>query len=430
VQLAFIIVYILGFVFFALKKRRFDVLSLAYFSAGVYFMPGFMGVVVFPLPDGSTGYYQRIDEQVYWVFILVVAAILAAAVFHDQHSPIPHRPLSAAPATIHCASLLTASLFFFGLEIYFTGISTLLGEKGELLDVMTRGLIMYQVSAALLLVVAYCYEKWIYFSLAFLLLIIDVYIGFRIHFAVAVIAVGLCFAAKHGSFRLVQLPRKYILLMLCFGAFVFIYKGVFTAVKLGAWEVAEQSLMQRDYYEAAFFASEPFVTQLILNEAIVRDFHMEPPGVLDYVVQLIPFVPELGLTRFLRPVFSAEMILPGYNYGLGFNIWAEMWVYGHWPLLLIFVLFFAGICAVGSRMMLTTDPLNRATIALFFAFWAFYIHRNTLAFQITVQKRVIFAFLFAFCIGRIFYQARSKRKQQTGRPEDVQSASPASRYSL
>ena len=46
-QVAFILTALVGATYFALARRRFDYFSLAFFSAIVYFLPGFFGVTSF-----------------------------------------------------------------------------------------------------------------------------------------------------------------------------------------------------------------------------------------------------------------------------------------------------------------------------------------------------------------------------------------------
>ena len=66
----------LGACYFVVKKRQFDYFALAFFSALVYFIPGFVGATSYSV-DGQWS-DTPIHPEVYGVMIFVLVSILLA----------------------------------------------------------------------------------------------------------------------------------------------------------------------------------------------------------------------------------------------------------------------------------------------------------------------------------------------------------------
>jgi hypothetical protein len=411
-QSLFIVIYLAGLLFFLLKKRSFDVFSLAYFSCGIYFMPGFFGYVLLPT---ATVEQISIVAETYLVFIIVCISILiGGAVYRPRRIKPVRGKMNNDRHGIICEALLVTAGIGITYEILRTGNSIFGADKAALLDSETRGLIVFEAATSLAAVAAFAYRKWALLAISVFFLLFDVYIGFRVSLATSVLAICLVFFADREPFRLIRVNVKYILMLLVFGTFVFVYKEIYTSIKLGNWDVVTRALTDPEYYISSLIGSEPFVTQLILNEALIRDFHMAAPTPLDYFAQLIPYLPELGLQQFLQPIFMADMLLPGFDFGLGNNIWAEMIIYGGFIYLIGFVIVFNLVCAFGCHAIYRArSRLSVATAALFFATWAFYIHRNNIGYQITMEKRVLYVFIVAYVCNMLYLQVSASRRSSS-----------------
>src|SRR5699024_8609021 len=78
-QILFILIRLFGLFYFLLKNRIFDFFSVAYFSACIYFLPGFFGYALEPLYLGKS----ILINETYIVMILVLISIMFFTVIYD-----------------------------------------------------------------------------------------------------------------------------------------------------------------------------------------------------------------------------------------------------------------------------------------------------------------------------------------------------------
>jgi hypothetical protein len=57
------------------------------------------------------------------------------------------------------------------------------------------------------------------------------------------------------------------------------------------------------------------------------------------------------------------------------------------------------------------DPVIKGGVALFFSYWAFYIHRNDIGFQITLEKRVLLVWLFCLLVSTFLLTILSVKRK-------------------
>ena len=92
-QIVFIAVALAGAGYFLFAKREFDILSVGYVSAFVYFSPGFTGEVMYPMEQSQMlGYPVAIHPVTYLVMAFVLIAIVGAAFMFDVpgHRTVPN----------------------------------------------------------------------------------------------------------------------------------------------------------------------------------------------------------------------------------------------------------------------------------------------------------------------------------------------------
>ena len=106
-QVLFILMALLGCTYFLLCLRQFDFFSVAFFSACVYFLPGFFGYTVAPVGVGMTMPVD-LERQTYLVMVGVLVAIWAGAFLFDStgRSHVVEWDLSGTAAAALCATLL------------------------------------------------------------------------------------------------------------------------------------------------------------------------------------------------------------------------------------------------------------------------------------------------------------------------------------
>lgn len=157
-------------------------------------------------------------------------------------------------------------------------------------------------------------------------------------------------------------------------------------------------------------SSEPFTTQLILNEIINKDFTIGVNHFSDIIYQFIPMSSSLGAeTTSFNELFQPALF-PQVETGMANNIWAEMWSSGGWGLLILFIIFYNITVFIGTKIFLNSRGNLKGIITLLMTYWTFYIHRNTLFYQINLMKRPLL--IWGSVILTIIYKSLTKEKHR------------------
>lgn len=386
-RVAFIVIFAIGAAYFLIKKRRFDFLTVGFFSSAVYFLPGFFGFVQFPIAYGELGRLTLI-EPAYAVMIAVLSATLLGAVVYDS---FPHR--TNYPITLRgteSASVWAVVISVAGLlmTVATMGMALMNPEKGDVLARLNRWSIFWEVGASVAAVMAFRRRYRIVMAIAMLLILVDVFVGIRAHFAIVFIAVLTLWLEDRGRQRFIFRNRLLILSASIFIAFLFLYKFMFVPVKQGDWVTVRDLVSKESFYVDAVTMSEPFITQSILNEVLKQNFHVGVDHFGSVVYQLGLFAPSLGANVVsFNDLFQPKLFPNAIGWGMSNNIWAEMWSSGGWGLLGAFIIVHVAALAAVSRALRIEDPELRGLAALLSTYWAFYIQRNDVLTQLNLMKR-------------------------------------------
>jgi hypothetical protein len=138
--------------------------------------------------------------------------------------------------------------------------------------------------------------------------------------------------------------------------------------------------------------SEPFVVQGTLNEIVRQQYWIGPEHLVEILYLLVPLANELGATAGgFNPLFQPSLFSTVTGYGLANNLWAQMLAIGGWPVLSAFTGVYCAVLLVGDRLLRRVSPSTAVVLAVVFAYWAFYAHRNDLLYQLTLTRRVLLA---------------------------------------
>src|SRR5262245_258928 len=161
VQLFFYFVAIWGGVYILLAHRQFDFFSVAFFSACVYFLPGFFGYALAPATRGVPYHHPvLLLEETYWVMIMVLLAISWGAIIFDVLIS-RQRPHVALRGTHHVVTLATiVAIVGFFLTVITTGEVLLSPYKRLLLENLNRWYIIWTTGASIGAVLAYARKRW------------------------------------------------------------------------------------------------------------------------------------------------------------------------------------------------------------------------------------------------------------------------------
>jgi len=346
----------------------------------------------------------------YMVFILVFISLIIASIIYDlkKNREFNFSFLNKQSRYLGESALVLGLISL--VMLYLTLGSSLFNyNKSELLGDLNRWIILFHFFTPLAAIVFFIKGSYYLVLFCFILLFFDIFIGFRSPFALTLISILIIYLNNKGSIRIIKY-WKVMILSLVGVLFLLITKVLSASLKYGNYDVTMQYLS--DSSNLIFLAitqSEPFGTQLILNEVIVKNFETSITQFASLFVLLIPLISEFG---FKAESFNSQFqpsLFSGVYYGMGSNIWAQMWSSGGWLMLLLFLVIFNSVLHIGSKLLLVSSPYLKAGIALFFSYWAFYIHRNDIAYQITLERRVIMIYIFALLLSAIIYYVVPKR---------------------
>jgi hypothetical protein len=393
-QALFVIFAVSGAAYFLFKRRGFDYYTVAFFSAIIYFLPGFFGYTTFH--TGGIWRETPLHSEAYLIMTAVIASILLSAVIASRvKNPVNLNIAIPAPAFI-VHTLLFLSLFGAIALTISAGSSIHDADKDVVMENLGRWHILFYSSATIGLPLSFTNKQYRLSFIFLALLVFDLYLGFRSSIAMASISVLALHLATQSRSRLALKEFKILFLIGAIGAFFFLYKSIAFATKSGMWDVVFETLSNSQTYGLMITRSEPFIIQQILNQVIIADFQTSIVNVFGVFSQIILFGPDLGLDS---PSFNSlfqPTLFPSVEYGMASNIWAQMWSAGGWTLLLVFIIIFNVVLSVGNATLKSSSSVVRAGLAPIFLYWAFYIHRNDLSYAVNIEKRMLL--ILGFCI--------------------------------
>ena len=388
-RITFIVVAILGAAYLLGARRVFDLPALAFFSACFYFVPGFVGFA---------GYAENLlvtpvvlETETYAVMTFVLGAIIATTVVNASFPQA--RVVSSAPSghIVQLAACVAAAMGVAGLvlTILTVGPSLFAGDKYGLLDLLNRWHLLWTVSATIAVALACASHSVGLWVLSVSLLMVNVYIGFRVDLVIAVIVTAAYWLMSRGRERLLtrwRLGSGIVLTVLV----LFVLKYVLVALQLMDVRLLIDQLRNPDAAKFIFLYSEPFIAQGTLNEVVRQEFWVGPEHLLDIGYLVVPFASELGAPGAgFNALFQPALFSSVTAYQLGNNIWAEMLASGGWPLLVAFVAAYCIGLLMGDHLLRQSRPVVAAPMLVVLVYWAFYIHRNDLLYQMTITRRVV-----------------------------------------
>lgn len=400
----FYVTVFIGLLSFFVKKRRFDFFSIAFLSSLIYFLPGFFGYVGFV----EFGMYEDIAPMTYIVFISVILSLVLASSLYDikKERKIKFSRFDKNSRYLG-ESALILSLFSLVMLYLTMGNSLFNSNKSELLQDLNRWIILFHFFTPLATIIFFIKKKYNVVLFCFILLVFDIYIGFRSSFALTLISIITIFLNSKGAIRLIRYWKTMFVILFA-TLLLLVVKVLLASFKYGNYDVTLRYLSDFNLLNIAILHSEPFGTQLILNSVIVNNFETSVTQFTSLFVLFIPLISEFGMVAQSFNSQFQQSLFSGVTYGMGSNIWAQMWSVG-WVTFLIFLMIFNYVIYIGSRLLLINSNYFKSGIALFFSYWSFYIHRNDIAYQLTLERRVIMIYFFAFLISSILYNVLPKK---------------------
>jgi hypothetical protein len=426
-QLLFICIALGGLCYFLLVRRQFDLLALGFLSGCAYFFPGFVGEVIYPLEASSVyGIHLEIDPSTYLVMVLVLGSILGVALLSSRMG-LEARVLMVQAAaqtqreTPQKLSFMPEVATFwavFGLAMTWQtagGDILFSPDKNLILEEFTRWSVLWSIGSVVGLLMAVEQRRLLLALVCAGLIGVEMYVGFRVSLATALIGLIYISLNRLGEVRaLIAKFHVFALGALGMGALL-VYKYLYIAIKFGDFDYVWANLANPELYHAALFRSEPFLTQAILNQVLIEEYRVGWAHLDNLFASLMIFSSELGLeVQGFNDLVQPHLFGSITQSGIAANIWAEAYSVAGWFTLIPFALLYALTLLIGTRIIARAPLDARAFLIAGFCFWAFYIHRNDMLFQITLEKRVAFYFVLCWLSNQAVLAVMRKREAGAG----------------
>lgn len=407
----FVIIALLGTVYFLIKKRRIDFFTVSFFAATIYFLPAFYGYTYYSRSLDIKSYF--VDETYMIMIFILTSLILGGIVFDLFYKETSVKKSIPKTSKLPIIATVFAIIGIVG-TVLTTGSLLFQENKVEMLENLNLFHALMTVSASIGVVTSFNAKRLTTMIISILILLFDVYIGFRFTTALTTIGLFILYLSKiNYKQRLLFNNFRIVFLGAVSAIFFFNYKTVYRLVKMGELSEATKTFFSFNNIIDSIRNSEPFITQMILNEVVTSNFKVGLEHFKDTLIQtLIPygkktlFGDDVDIMTFSN-ITNAQLFNGREN--IASNYWAEYWSSGGWPILILAVLIYVIIMYVGSHLLYRLDSEFQAFIAVLITVWAFYVHRNTVVYQIKLSQQYIFLFILFLIISYIISKKNIRR---------------------
>lgn len=387
----FYFVNIIGLGYFLLKKRTFDLFALAFFCQLLYFVPGFFGITLY-LENGKE-VVEIIFDKTYIIISVFSLSLIVFSIFYDFRNYVY---LKRRVNKNYLGEVLLLISFVFFLSILKSNNDLFILEKSFLMDKVGANLLMMEITASLSVIIFFVQKKYIKLFFSSIIILVDLYIGFRFTFILTLISIILYSLNSLGKVRLIKY-YKYLLILVILTIFVFISKDFMYGLKFGFSDYSIERFKDLSFYLDSFFSTEPFVIMAILNEVVKNDFYSDIDNISVFL-KLFPFVETLFEINFIsfNSLFQ-PILFPNVEYGMANSIFAQIYSIGGIVFIIIFCVFFNYLLFFGNLLIIKNSSFQPLCIFLF-TILCFYIYRNDFLYLIGLIKNYLYIYIFAYLI--------------------------------
>lgn len=408
-QTTFYVLAAVGSAYFLVRQREFDFFTIGFASGVVYFLPGFFGFV---RSSGNYSLSEPLQPQSYLVFISVLLCVLLGAYVFDQLVPGGQSD-SKRVIPLQLTTEMAIGVAIFGLiaTLLASGADLFSSQKADVIESTGRWHILFRFASIYLLVFAVVRKQRMLVAVGILLLLFDLFIGFRMGVVIGALAAATIIFHRRGVQSLIKSERRSLVFGVLLIAVIFIYKRIYTVIKLGLWDTVVARLSDPDILAIALMTSEPFGTQSILNEVIRTDFHISAAHLSSVATLLVPFSNLLGAEiQSFNSLFQERLFGGVVQGGMAANIWAQMYAIGGWFGLGIGIPVYVAFLGLGSWLLRVSKGSIVVLVAVTFTFLAFYIHRNDVLFMLVLLRRCLIVWIVMVIPGMLLVDARRVRR--------------------
>jgi len=396
-QSLFFVLAIYGTYFFAVRRRQFDFVSVGFFGQLIYFMPGFYSYVTNPYYPSAIPSIPIFTET-YTVWNMALAATILTGSLYRPANGLTWPDVKTNNAFDF--SLIFIIVFSLLAELYLGGGSFLSADKFEVLQNATRFSLLFGAATQIGLFAFAIQGKFKKLIVPLAGVSLLLYAGFRNDFALASIAAATFVARRNGVW--VFAKPHFFLALVSFVGFIFLYKSFLGSYRADRWADFYASLDPQTFVQMAVLTSEPFLTQSILNDVLIRDLSLPPASILYSLFAAIPLIsPLVGINQLPAQFDFQEQLFPNLTYGVASNIYAYFYATLGWAGIVFFILVHCLALVCVSRWL---GSVKSATLRIGLlsvgAYLAFFIHRNDLTNALLQMNRPLIALLVVWVLSR------------------------------
>ena len=388
----------LGLIYFLIAERRPDVFAITYAGCCIYFLPGLLGWVSDPTKLNHELISARtipINDGTYLAMAIVLATTVIFASCNDYFTKAPSSCTFFSADNnqkLGVYALYISGCSFF-MSLIVSGPVIFSANKADVLESLSRWHILATTSAIIAVAFTLGTNKKRYLLLVFLLIGFTVFIGNRSTLVFAIIIISLLRLRKVGKTRLLIDQPYYIVSGLLLTLALMMYKEIYTLVKTGNFADILAVVTNTDW-AGRLSRQEPFVTQSILNEIILRDYFMGPSIVFQQIIQAFSiFGNSLGIGQTAYSAYIQNELFGRMEWGIANNIWAQMYCAGGFGFVFTFTICWNCVNSLLKYVIENSNSFNARVAASFAPPWIFYIHRNDMAYTLNIEKRVLLSLI-------------------------------------
>lgn len=399
IPLLFYLLVVLGTVSFVARRPNVTIWWVAFYSAAVYSLPLTTGIDAF----------GRVIEQtvVAWMLILQLTLLFFALLDSREAPPLRvSRTTSVLPMVALAVSLLVFSTVVADAGLRIFQVHKLESNLNPILYIGWRVSASFSFLAGLLL------GNRVVVATSFVVLGLTFLAGDRT-------AIGLVLIASlwaHMATNRVSWIRLLIgaIAVLFLGTLI-LFGKLLQAVILtnGAYSINDAFEFVASDFGQALSLTEPWATIGVFS-SIVRSEIVAPVELfLSSFAQVLPVPSVFGLSSAAFNDFYQPLLFPGFRaQSLAYSFWGEAHAYfGRWGLVLFLVMYVAGLWGL-SRLARSGNLAVRVFGYLGGAYWAFYIHRNSLASILAYERHILLYSVGVVIITTILVRAISASRAQ------------------
>lgn len=380
--MVFMAVSAIGLIYFIFLRRIFDFVSVGFLGQLIYFSPGFYQYVSNPYYPGILPSVPIMDES-YLIWILCLSATLLTGLLYRPSIPEREPLVTSQSFDIALVSIVAISW----LATLSAGTGIMSTDKSEVLENVNRFFLLFAACCQVGVIAFALQRKWLLLVLPAVGMVFLLYVGFRSEFAISVIAIATYLAHRFGIFVFLR-PRNLFPVLLALAILVG-YKPFLTAYRIGNWQVLSQLQVSDNLFDTLILQFEPFLTQAVLNEALLRHFEVPASSIYISFVALIPFMgPAIGMRPEDVAFEFQNYLFPNIPYGITSGPQTQFLAAMGYAGLVGFLFVLNLLLVASSKALVSRNSYMRLFALAVGAFLAFYIQRNDLANSFTLINRM------------------------------------------